>query len=670
MTIEHHREEIDGKQYTVVDQAVVSEISLADWMTLSPHVAFDTNKTLRDCQLSIVEGSRLLFRRATVQNVSLGSKAERANMTVLRFKRCGVADLKMNGAKVRTADFTSSRFIRCSFGAAKLSNLKAEGARFQSCNFKGAVLDGAMMNGADFTPSRLQSDRTTFQFANLSSAQMSDVYGAGTQFDDACMHGVRAHGAMFPDASFQNTNLRGADLDGADLRRANLRGADLTGAHLIGANLAGADLTGAILKNANLTGANLFGAKLDRASFKDAVMERAILDQSTGANVSFQAADLDKTQWIKAEFDRPDFRGAQMVTREPRIAPNHFAPGVDPTLGARISRGRYADFKFSGQARAIQLDRQVGMAGFIAVAAAGAVGFAGLAVGVGSEISGEVMGELLGDGAKAAIGGGAGLVLATGMKHFVTALHTLSEDRQKGLVHTAITSVASRIQKRLASITSAAGQGLEIGHLTVASASDIATRRALQGAISYIRSNDLLKDGNKPAEAPNPFTAAIAAVLAEEEIILCRREELNLAMIEIAARMKVMAADGEGRIGDRDRAAGRQDQKSILLLNVEAFRDLPAHFNPKHRPTAQALRILGNGEIESIWFTQSGRGAKPEIAFVERVRATSMKAPQIRGFVSSVRSLSKAIEAQLAAGAEAPAADSVDDEDEDALQPA
>ena len=67
-----------------------------------------------------------------------------------------------------------------------------------------------------------------------------------------------------------------ADLSGANLHDVYLSGANLSGANLSGANLSGADLSGAYLSSANLSGADLSGANLSGANLSSAYLSSLI----------------------------------------------------------------------------------------------------------------------------------------------------------------------------------------------------------------------------------------------------------------------------------------------------------------------------------------------------------------------------------------------------------
>ncbi len=101
---------------------------------------------------------------------------------------------------------------------------------------------------------------------------------------------------------FYGIHLQGADLSGANLvdvfmPRADLSGADLTGADLSeawlwGANLSGANLTGADLTDATLCDADLTNADLSGADLRGAIISSAILRGATVTNEQLAGAHM------------------------------------------------------------------------------------------------------------------------------------------------------------------------------------------------------------------------------------------------------------------------------------------------------------------------------------------------------------------------------------------
>ena len=96
-------------------------------------------------------------------------------------------------------------------------------------------------------------------YANLSGADLSNVY-----LSDAILNYANLRGADLKGANLSGADLSYADLRGVDLRYADLRGVDLRGANLRYANLRCAYLRGANLNSADLKGADLSDADLDK----------------------------------------------------------------------------------------------------------------------------------------------------------------------------------------------------------------------------------------------------------------------------------------------------------------------------------------------------------------------------------------------------------------------
>ena len=105
-------------------------------------------------------------------------------------------------------------------------------------------------------------DAVNLRRADLSDANLIDVYLRGASLSDANLSGASLSGASLSDANLIDVDLRRANLSDVDLSGANLIDVDLSGANLSGASLSGASLRGANLIDVDLRGANLRGASL------------------------------------------------------------------------------------------------------------------------------------------------------------------------------------------------------------------------------------------------------------------------------------------------------------------------------------------------------------------------------------------------------------------------
>lgn len=137
--------------------------------------------------------------------------------------------------------------------------------------------------------------------ADLSGADLGNVYLANTCFSSANLRGVSFHGADLAGIDLYKANLSEADLSEANLSGANLRWADLNDANLTGANLTEANLRGANLTNANLSGANLIGADLSGANLNWAfglpIVQKMAIKDAICAQVCASPEKLEMKDW-------------------------------------------------------------------------------------------------------------------------------------------------------------------------------------------------------------------------------------------------------------------------------------------------------------------------------------------------------------------------------------
>jgi uncharacterized protein YjbI with pentapeptide repeats len=126
---------------------------------------------------------------------------------------------------------------------------------------------------------------------------LSEVYLAGLNLDNA-------------DLSW--ADLSGADLHGATLRGGNLSGADLTEANLTLADLRRADLSGASFRMTHLGGARLEGANLSRANLNEARLPTATLEGANLSEASLTRADVSDANLSHARIIRGQLGGTDL----------------------------------------------------------------------------------------------------------------------------------------------------------------------------------------------------------------------------------------------------------------------------------------------------------------------------------------------------------------------
>ncbi len=127
----------------------------------------------------------------------------------------------------------------------------AECASFQDADLRGADLTSVDLRNADMFAADLtgvhmrfaSAEGAWFGSANLTKADLSEVFMSGARFNSAILREARLREASLAGARFYLADLTQADFRGANLIGAVLSGANLTGADLRAADLSGVDLT-------------------------------------------------------------------------------------------------------------------------------------------------------------------------------------------------------------------------------------------------------------------------------------------------------------------------------------------------------------------------------------------------------------------------------------------
>ena len=154
------------------------------------------------------------------------------------FQDAQLHKLDLRGADFRDADLRGATFWECDLRGADLSHVNGQSQKepeqetsFLGCDMRGAILDGARLNGA------VLGHRHSFhnQYPPYTATDLTSASLRGTQLREAGLTGVK----------FSDANLMGAMLDEANLTAAKLTGAQIMGMSIDGAHLRGADFSGA-----------------------------------------------------------------------------------------------------------------------------------------------------------------------------------------------------------------------------------------------------------------------------------------------------------------------------------------------------------------------------------------------------------------------------------------
>ena len=180
------------------------------------------------------------------------------------------------------------------------------GGQFRGWDFRDATLRKVNLRGADFRDADLRG--ATFWECDLRGADLSHINGLaeksperetsflGCDMRGAILDGARLNGAILGHRhSFHNQYppYTATDLTSASLRGTQLRGAGLTGVKFSDANLLGAMLDEANLTAAKLTSAQILGMSIDGAHLRGADFSRA----QGGTIEQFQRADLNSAKF-------------------------------------------------------------------------------------------------------------------------------------------------------------------------------------------------------------------------------------------------------------------------------------------------------------------------------------------------------------------------------------
>lgn len=269
---------------------------------IRPHTARSlvqqAQRTTKDCSGMNLTGANLAgldlsgmnFQKALLDN---------ANLAGARLTRTCLNEASLHNARLDGALLHESTLI-----GAVLTHACLEGAQLAACNLSQAVCKGARFNDANLDGCCL--DQANLQSCHFERAHMADLSAVqaaleGANLDDADLTCSRLDGSQ----ADSHTTLRRTRLDQASLHQATWSGCQMAFATLTGVQAEGADFSYAHLNGAVLTGAVLINVNFDHAS-----LERANLNRCELNGASFKHSLL-KHAWLRdVSLENTDLNGA------------------------------------------------------------------------------------------------------------------------------------------------------------------------------------------------------------------------------------------------------------------------------------------------------------------------------------------------------------------------
>ena len=259
-----------------------------------------------------------------------------------------------SGIDIRGASLVGASMPFCNFSGSILMGCDLSWSAMKKCDFSDAVMDAAVMVGADIEDSRF--DRAKMRLANLSGrvnasyisahyADMSGVKAAEINLSYARMSGATLEGAMMSmarlsHADLHHANMKNANLSKSEMYQTALLSAKLSDANLFSSDMKMADLTGADLERAKMSHATLTNADFRNAKMNDANLSHVNAFHAVIQDASLRGAILSRGNFYSTHFQGSDLRGAILKQADLRYA---FLSDADfgdaPIYGAKMPKG-------------------------------------------------------------------------------------------------------------------------------------------------------------------------------------------------------------------------------------------------------------------------------------------------------------------------------------------
>lgn len=205
-----------------------------------------------------------------------GALFDGAVMTSLRAAGCNAAGASFADAGLTDADFARANLQAARFQGTQLGGASLIGAQCEKSEWYGANAEGCRLTEALLERSRADA-KTILRGADLSGARLDDANWEGVDLRGAVMQRARLDGADFSRVQGDGARLSQASARGTRFDKASLVDADLTLVNLFGGSLRRARVSGATLRGANLYGADAYGADFSGARLDGATTTRTVL---------------------------------------------------------------------------------------------------------------------------------------------------------------------------------------------------------------------------------------------------------------------------------------------------------------------------------------------------------------------------------------------------------
>ena len=291
--------QLDDAVFTAVDLSGASLHAAIGRNVVIQRPSAASNLDLSDAQLP---GLRLVNVKA------YGLAAARVSAPESDVRDCHLPD-----ADLRGADFTSSAWTRVQSPRAKLAGAVATGGRWIDC-----VLDGADLSG--MKAENLSAVNVSAIAASLAAFQGRCAHLRNCDLSAVDLTGAYLYRAMLTGDPPPSMKLAGARLTSAVLVQAYVT-ADLTGADLANVRGAYSRFNQSIMTRANLSGAQLFEASLIKTDFRDArlvgISPPLLADRCAGLQEALAAAGTPEALKLAAQvadLERALHRSGSMST--------------------------------------------------------------------------------------------------------------------------------------------------------------------------------------------------------------------------------------------------------------------------------------------------------------------------------------------------------------------